>query len=465
MKIGFFLVFFLFYLVSARKNEDFSRVTIKQGTLIGTVYKNHRNFYGIPYAKPPIGEQRWKNPIPDEGWEGIRDCTYTRDSCPQVKGNDPMIYPPNGTSEDCLYISIKTPIPSNMLSPVLIYIPGGGFIRASADSPGYAGELFARKGILVVTFNYRAFGGNPNDITLGGPSAGAMSVVTHLVSPISAGLFHKSIIESCHMPSGYKTMENAKDQYKRLSYQLNCTDIQCLRESKVDDILKIQTQMMAVDFRYPADAFTFWSPVIDKKILPGLPFTLFRTGRYNKVPTLVGFVELEGNYFAYGYFKTPIPQGVSSSFVKNMLDSVDDQRFKKIITHYNATVGESDDYRIALYSHINSANIYEYAKPYCTHKNCHGDEVPYVFNSFKEIGYPATEEEEKISHMMSNYWTNFIMTGDPNIGYHVPVRWPTYEPSLTADNCLNINSNAKPYNFDKEFQICDVFDEFGISGY
>ncbi|EFA83287.1 hypothetical protein PPL_04077 [Heterostelium album PN500] len=290
MKLRFFLVFLLFYLVSARKNEDFSRVTIKQGTLIGTVYKNHRNFYGVC-------------------WEGIRDCTYTRDSCPQVKGRDPMIFPPNGTSEDCLYISIKTPIPSNMLSPVLIYIPGGGFIRASADSPGYAGELFARKGVLVVTFNYRvgvlgflandeenldgnygfldqiealkwvknnieAFGGNPNDITLGGPSAGAMSVVTHLVSPISAGLFHKAIIQSGHIPSGYKTMDKAKYQYKRLSYQLNCTDIQCLRESKVDDILKIQTQMLAVDFRYPVDGFTFWSPVIDKEILPGMKTTL-----------------------------------------------------------------------------------------------------------------------------------------------------------------------------------------------
>ncbi|EFA83288.1 hypothetical protein PPL_04078 [Heterostelium album PN500] len=179
-----------------------------------------------------------------------------------------------------------------------------------------------------------------------------------------------------------------------------------------------------------------------------------------------------------------------------MLDSVDDQRFKKIITHYNETVGDSNDYRIALvnfltdtmfscpnrffvrnqkrfnvtsyfykYSHINSANIYDDIKPFCSNSHCHGDEIPYVFNSFKEIGYPATEEEEKISHMMSNYWTNFIMTGDPNIGYHVPVRWPTYEPSLTADNCLNINSNAKPYNFDKEFQICDVFDEFGYESF
>jgi len=204
-----------------------------------------REYFGIPYAAPPVGKLRWKDPQSVIPWTDILTCDTFRDACPQPKGN-PITADNMGNSEDCLYLNIWAPEVSENESslPVMVWIHGGAWTYGSGRLPIYNGFNFAKKGVILVTINYRlgpfgflvhewldeecppgrvsgnygfldqiealkwvqkniaAFGGDPNNITIFGESAGAFCIAYHLLSPLSDGLFQKAIMES-GAPYGY----------------------------------------------------------------------------------------------------------------------------------------------------------------------------------------------------------------------------------------------------------------------
>jgi len=197
-----------------------------------------RVFKGIPFAQPPTGELRWREPRAVENWKGVRQAFDFGPRCMQARIFEDMQFRSNGVSEDCLYLNVWTPAKSNRERlPVLVYFYGGGFVSGDSSEPRYDGENIAAKGIVVVSVNYRlgefgflahpeltkesphkasgnyglldqnaalrwvrqniaSFGGDPRHVTIAGESAGSMSVSAHMASPLSKDLIAGAIGES-----------------------------------------------------------------------------------------------------------------------------------------------------------------------------------------------------------------------------------------------------------------------------
>ena len=216
-----------------------------------------RIFRGIPFAQPPTGDLRWREPQPVKNWKGVRKAVDFGPRCMQAPIFDDMVFRSNGVSEDCLYLNVWTPAKSNRERlPVLVYFYGGGFVSGDGSEPRYDGESMAAKGIVVVTVNYRLgvfgfmahpeltkesahkasgnygfldqnaalrwvqrnianFGGDPKRVTIAGESAGSMSVSAHLASPLSKNLIAGAIGESGAMTGALSAVTACKGRRSR----------------------------------------------------------------------------------------------------------------------------------------------------------------------------------------------------------------------------------------------------------
>src|SRR5450432_2271341 len=225
---------------SAQLSSNGSLPTVKtaNGVLQGTQVSGISIFKGVPFAQPPVGDLRWKEPQPVKNWEGTRKADHFSPRAMQLPIFSDMQFRSDGVSEDCLYLNIWTPADSGKEAlPVLVYFYGGGMKAGDGSEYRYDGESMARKGIVSVTVNYRlgvfgfmahpeltkesahhasgnyglldqtealrwihkniaAFGGNPDDITIAGESAGSSSVSAQIVSPLPRNLFAGAIGES-----------------------------------------------------------------------------------------------------------------------------------------------------------------------------------------------------------------------------------------------------------------------------
>ncbi|NLG76863.1 MAG: carboxylesterase family protein, partial [Xanthomonadaceae bacterium] len=242
-------------------SSDAARVKIANGTLVGVVDKEKdlRIFKGIPFAQPPVGDLRWREPQPVKNWQGERKATEFSAQCMQRRIFDDMVFRSNGVSEDCLYLNVWTPAKSaSEKLPVLVYIYGGGFVAGDGSEPRYDGASMAQKGIVTVTLNYRlgvfglfahpeltkesphkasgnyalldqhaalewvqrnisAFGGDPKRVTIAGESAGSFSVSAQVASPLSRNLIAGAIGESGAMVSRLMPLSEAEDKGMQLA--------------------------------------------------------------------------------------------------------------------------------------------------------------------------------------------------------------------------------------------------------
>ncbi|MEN3356285.1 MAG: para-nitrobenzyl esterase, partial [Mycobacteriales bacterium] len=299
------------------------------GPVRGTAADGYLNFQGIPYAAPPVGALRWRDPRPPGRWSAPRDATAPASPCPQGPGEVPS------DNEDCLYLNVAAPAtPAARPLPVLVWIPGGGFtIGAGTDYDAH--RMAIRGGIIVVTINYRlgvfgffgypglpgsgdygladqqaalrwvhrnaaAFGGDPGNVTVAGNSAGAWSVCAQLTSPATAALFSKALVESgpCtgtearpFAPFG-RPVAAVRAAGSQTAADLGCTGpsaLACLRRQPVPALL-------AHD-----DAFT--APAFGTPLLPADPGAALRAGRFHRVPVLIGNNHDEDLALAAGVIK------------------------------------------------------------------------------------------------------------------------------------------------------------------
>jgi para-nitrobenzyl esterase len=315
------------------------RVRIDDGELEGLTEDNEvHSFLGIPYAKPPVGDLRWKLPVKNDKWTGLRDASKYGGRCAQLASSTLMNAASN--TEDCLYVNVWTPDlkPASPL-PVMFWIHGGGNQNGSASEPVpysngmgsfYAGKFLAAKDVVVVTFNYRLgpfgfmahpavasesggaagnqglhdqaaalewvkaniarFGGDPKKVTIFGESAGSLDVCFHMTSPKTRGLFHGAVSQSGGCTTKHKTLaEGQAESSTRLSSALGCSDLACLRAKSTDDILGIMTGGTG-----PA-----YTPVIEGEggFLVDQPRKQFDTGNVAKVPYILGSNTDEGTLF------------------------------------------------------------------------------------------------------------------------------------------------------------------------
>lgn len=358
-----------------------SAVKTESGLVAGTTDAGGtvRVFRGIPYAAPPVGNLRWRPPQPATPWAGVRQAAEFGPSCPQ---SDRAAWPNERlgkTSEDCLTLNVWTPVhPPSRRLPVLVWIHGGAFTQGSGSLAVYDGEALARRGAVVVTFNYRlgplgffahplltresghdasgnyglldqlaalrwvkanirGFGGSPDRVTVVGESAGAVSIGCLLVSPQARGLFHAAILESGSpygitrylrdAPAGEESMEQVGELVAR---RLGCD-----REDDVLAALRSRSVEEIMNASHPASPFfgegIRFVPVIDRWLIPDRPASLLAGRQQVKVPVLVGANLDEGTIFV-----APL-QGIDVDAYRRFVRAAFRDRADDVLTRFPVT--------------------------------------------------------------------------------------------------------------------------------
>ena len=480
-------VLFLSMAVSIFADEkNFEIIQLDSGPVTGYIENGVHKFSGIPYGAPPAGELRWKPPQPPVPWTEVKNCTVPGPSCPQPDRKDT-----DNFSEDCLYLNVWTAAKNrDERLPVMVWIHGGGFNFGSGSLPEYDGTNLAGKGVVVVTINYRLgpfgffvhpllaeesthhtsgnyglldqiaalkwvrknialFGGDPDNVTIFGQSAGSRSVTLLMISPLSEGLFHRAIAESGGpvigseylSPNFNGNMENVSRMGEKLAVKFGC--------DKGENILGAMRAKSAEEILEASDCKTdifddeklFFAPVFDGWVLPKNPVTAYSEGLQHDVPIIVGSTLNEGNIYLGD--KTDLSVEKYKSFLKSRFGDNYTEAFnifpvsgaedvapvldKLLTVAANAQparfVAQSMEYKKS------RAYLYQFtrlpgtsmARKLGVH---HGVELAYIFgNMNKSDGYDDTDLW--LSGKMMDYWVNFARTGNPN-GDGL-TDWPAYE--------------------------------------
>jgi len=486
-------------------NADSLVVKTADGKVHGKLINSDkvRAFEGVPYATPPVGDLRWKAPEPPKPWKGELDATKFGHHCAQGHFFDDMVFQDDGMSEDCLTLNVYAPAneKSKAKLPVMFWIHGGGYTGGGSDEPRHNGDFLPMKGVVLVTINYRLgvfgflatpdlaaeqggsagnyglmdmvaalgwvkkniadFGGDPNNVTIFGESAGSFAVSTLMATPSAQGLFHKAIGESggalttgtLSMPTlavvGPKDAQWVKD--------LGANSLAELRAMPVDKILAATAKRGQVGF----------SPILDGKFLSVPVSETYEQGKQAHVPLLAGFNRDEGSFLSNGmtadkwkamgnerfadkvelFFKL-YPGTTDTEAVRSATDFGGDQfiaygTWKWI--EVDRKTGDKDIYRYKLDLASPPSKFHPGSYAF------HSDDIEYVFGTLAtRPGAVWRDEDWKLSDQMMSYWTNFAKNGDPN-GPGLP-KWPKYgegDPVLHLDNPITSrpDENRGRYEF------------------
>lgn len=446
------------------------------GSVSGAETQGLRVFKGIPYATPPVGDLRWKRPLPPKPWTGVRPATEFAASCIQPS---PRV---QKQSEDCLYLNVWG-LPSARNAPVMLWIHGGGYLGGSGSVPLYDGSSLARLGAVVVTINYRlgvfgflahpqlsrespqhvsgnyglldqiaalqwvreniaAFGGDPKNVTIFGESAGAGSVSCLLFSPLAKGLFHHAIAESGALDDQLKSLRNpvggiesAEHQGSEVARMVGCggaKTLDCLREMSERLLLKMLPPSVSCLECTQRDTF---GPVMDGYVIPGQPYELLRAGKLNPATILTGSNRGEGTIVIGG---RPVPDvaGYRVWMAARFQDHTG-----KVLATYPAESNDAvraalrDVYTDSWYlcpsrslaAAAKTSWLYQFTRvrPGTEMRTAHGSELPYVFDTLNTVPGRVEDIDRKLAALMSAAWYRFAAEGDPN-GDGLP-EWPRYD--------------------------------------
>lgn len=433
-----------------------------------------RVFKGIPYAAAPVGDLRWRPPQPPATWDGVRRADRFSDSCVQnlARSRNPWtaeFMAQNGASEDCLCLNVWTATKTaDERRPVFVWIHGGAFTEGSGEVAVYDGSELAKKGLVVVTINYRlgvsgffthpeltressrnasgnyglldvvaalqwtqkniaAFGGDPRRVTIAGQSAGAFAVHALTASPLAKGLFHRAIAES-GSGVGRRNRDLAEAEKDGLKFA----------ESKGAHSIQELRAMSARDLTGGGMRF---GPVVDGWSLPADVDAIFAQGKQNDAPTLTGLTADEGSASpTYGKikadeFKKQAQQrfgDLAETFLKFYPSDDDAQsgmsqkqsaREQGMISMSLWAAGRARTSKTKAWTYYFSRAIPWPEQP--QYGAFHSSELPYVFGNLKLMNRPWEPIDRQLSATVMAYWVNFATTGDPN-GRGLP-RWPAFD--------------------------------------
>ena len=457
---------------------------IDQGLLNGGTEDNVQVFKNIPFAAPPVGDLRWRAPQPAPSWSEARDATDFGPICPQ---NVTQYTKGLKQSEDCLSLNVWSPnTTSSAKLPVMVWIYGGSFVTGGASLQFYDGTDLAKRGVVIVTLNYRlgelgflahpalasehtsddatgnfglldqiaalkwvraniaAFGGDPNNVTIFGESAGGMSVNDLVASPMARGLFTKAISESGlglnEIPSLEKAVQASTDWGTAMGVTGSDAEaLAKLRALKGDDILKRRTEVRS-------------TPFIDGKVITGQVSVAFAKGDIAKVPYIAGSNSNEAS----------LAPTIGTDTVKDLSKFGDALPAVRAVYEANGKLTDAEFGRqvfgdalftapaqtLAGFVDRNGAPARVYHFAYVAdyyHGKVpgvnHGAEIPFVFG-FRGLGFLANftnDADRKTATLMGDYWTNFAKTGDPN-GAGLPA-WPAF--SNTSRQTLVVDDTVK----------------------
>jgi para-nitrobenzyl esterase len=425
-------------------------------------------FKGIPFATPPVGPLRWKPPIPAKAWTTPRPGDRFGASCmqaPEQPGGKPL----DPMSEDCLYLNVWKPAkPAAKKLPVFVWIYGGRYVVGTSSQPTYDGSAYAHEGVIFVSMNYRlgalgfmahpllsmesprhtsgnyfmmdqiaalqwvkrniaAFGGDPDNVTLAGQSAGAVSTASLVVSPLAEGLFAKAIIES-GPSNGISPPAPTLAEAEAIGEAYMSS-----RGAHTIEEMRAMPAMDAVTFR-PTDppSPALLEPMIDGYLIPKQPADIFIAGQEAKIPIIIGTTAAESAMMQ----PSPIPGPVTpESFVEFARSRHGDDADRVVAAYPHANNDEalaaqkrlkSDEMLAAsrAYAVCHARNgqpaylyIFEHAPPGPMMNRMgayHASDIVYALRNLDAENHPWTDEDRKLSDQISSYWLNFIRTGNPN---------------------------------------------------
>lgn len=464
---------------AATLRADSLTVKVEQGKVHGKTINNGKvkAFLGLPYAAPPVAELRWKAPQPPAKWKGERDGTNYAAHCAQNKVFEDMIFQDNGDSEDCLYLNVYAPADAkeDAKLPVMFWIHGGGFSGGGSNEPRHNGDFLPLKGVVLVTINYRLgifgflatsdlarenngvagnyglldmvaalkwvkanikkFGGDPDNVTIFGESAGSFAVSTLMAAQPAKGLFAKAIGESgaafASGPLDFQTVDVREKKDDEFVAGLGVKSLAELRALPTDKILEAAKKPGA----------GFW-PDIDGSLLTESVSETFAKGHQAHVPLLAGWNRDEGSFFAMRGMTAEQWKAMARNLFKDRADEflklypgdTDAQALRSAIDY-----GSDSFIAFGTWKWLEAARktgdspVYRYhfelpATPSKFHPGTfafHSDDIEYVFGTLDtRPGFQVSAADRKLSDEMMTYWTNFARTGDPN-GGDLP-HWPKY---------------------------------------
>jgi para-nitrobenzyl esterase len=453
---------------------DINMVPTEAGFVSGETVRNDsvKVFMGIPFAAPPVDSLRWRPPQPVQEWEGVKACITPPASAmqsppvPFMMWSKEFMAPLEPLSEDCLYLNIWTAARNTADKlPVMVWIHGGAFTGGSGTVPLYDGQEMAKKGVVFVTINYRlgvfgflahpqlsqespdsvsgnygildqiaaltwvkknieAFGGDPENVTIDGQSAGSFSVNALMVSPLAKGLFQRAIGQSGAMFSmNFWDLESSEQVGEKYLEQAKVSSIAELRKVPADELIKIPGR---------------WGMTIDGHVLLP-PEETFAEDKQNDVPLISGWNADDGVSMGKPMNAADFRKDAQKKYGKEtgeflkLFPAANDEeasQSQKLLTQLS--FGYTNYKWVLLQSTAGTHKAYLY---YFTrvppgqpdYGAFHSSEFGYALHTLRLWDRPFTKTDYDLSDMMSSYWVNFAKTGDPN-GQGLP-EWPAFDPN------------------------------------
>jgi para-nitrobenzyl esterase len=464
------------------------------GAIRGDSRTGYREWLGIPYAAPPVGDLRWRAPQPAASWSGVRDATRFGNRCVQGSGWDPG-YETAKLTEDCLYLNVYAPHSGRQRLPVMVWIHGGGFSggagqdtdpreyvekggvvyvtinyrlgalgflglpqmgQESADGPGNFGLLDQQAALRWVQANVGRFGGDPRNVTIAGQSAGGSSVCDQLASPTARGLFARAVIMSggCSM----QTQAAGQTASRALAGAVGCPDtpavMACLRGKSPAEILAAQ---QANPIR----------PALGGRAFPLDPAVAVRTGRFNRVPVMNGQVHDERNLFIFqgnDYLGHPVTAAQFEAYVRTTYGAnadavlaayplsaysspgvalgrlqsdaasygrkVLDDQFSRYVPTYAYEFAEEETPQFASIYLLQQKGEPARSFPFGA---THVDDLPYLWQ-YLGMTLPFTDDQLELADQMTAYWSSF-QRGRPQAT--AGPGWPRYRTASPVWMVLN----------------------------
>lgn len=444
-------------------------IAIDSGVIEGVHEGDVTVYKGLPFASPPVGELRWRAPQPPAPWSGVRVADRFSPTCVQ-RGAYPDDAPPEPMSEDCLYLNVWVPAGASAGEklPVMVWIHGGGLRNGSASTPLYAGTQLARRGVIVVTANYRlgalgflahpdlsrespnrvsgnyglldqiaalqwvqrniaSFDGDAAKVTVFGQSSGAISISALAASPLARGLFRRAIAQSGGLFEPIElapefALKGAEEAGAAFAARLAAKSLSALRALPAADIAAARFNPNAV---------------VDGHLLRESPYEAYAAGRVNPIDVLIGFNAGEGHDFLKGRTVTvaTLPvllrqdfPSVIVSLIGPKAPATDQEALEAFIAFEGAM---RFGWNMLAWAGLHAqhtrgqAFLYHFAHTPPGERGArHGVDMAYVF------GHPHaawTDADHRLAGWMASYWTNFAKTGNPN-GEGLPV-WPAFTPA------------------------------------
>jgi para-nitrobenzyl esterase len=465
------------------EKPDPTRVELADGEIRGSMKTTTLEFLGIPYARPPVGDLRWKAPQKPDPWTHVRDAIQFGKRCAQLA--NATLQNAASNDEDCLYLNVWTPFPAPKDPlPVMVWIHGGANINGSTSEPVpfvntgvfYSGELLAgNHGVVLVSVNYRLgifgffahadlaaegssgnqglldqqmafrwvhdniakFGGDPGNVTIFGESAGSFDVCMHMAAPGNAGLFHRAISESGGCTTVQRTRAQAEAAGASFATDVGCAAtgaLACLRGKAADSL------MASPDVA----AGKGYGPDVDGQFMPDQPRTLYDMGKIAKVPYLLGSNTDEGTLFLpattpatdqdymtaltamFGATASAVAAAYPVASFANGVPNPQTAALARVIGDARLVCTTFDTAMRTAHAGA-SVYMYNFDVPVPTLISAtlgatHGSELTSVFGTSPT--FASDPGAKAVSDLMQRYWTNFARTGNPNAG--ADLSWPAF---------------------------------------